>query len=132
LSERFVGIALITDQAITSSFRRLQTSIPLMKSFTFVSGMAVLAVAAAFQPNLPLPTSVSTSTRSPTALDMANSADNDKFMRYDKAKRSASASDTVIELVRPLGLVLNQDAGGNVFVEKVAPKGNAARTGLVS
>lgn len=36
------------------------------------------------------------------------------------------------ELKRPLGIVLEEDkATGNVYVETVAPKGNAARSGLV-
>lgn len=52
-------------------------------------------------------------------------------MRWAKQARSAEAGDTVVELVRPLGLILNQDEYGNVFVEKVAPGGNAARTGMV-
>ena len=53
------------------------------------------------------------------------------FLRWDKASRSASSGDRIVELKRPLGLVLNQDDMGNVYVETVAPRGNAARTGLV-
>lgn len=33
--------------------------------------------------------------------------------------------------MKPLGLILNQDATGNVYIESVAPKGYAARTGKV-
>jgi hypothetical protein len=61
----------------------------------------------------------------------ANKNDNSDFMRWAKQSRSASVSDTVVELKRPLGLVLNEDESGNVYVETVAPKGNAARTGRV-
>lgn len=61
-----------------------------------------------------------------------NNNDNDEFRKWAKASRSAGADDTVVELMKPLGLVLNQDDKGNVYVETVAPKGNAARTGLVS
>lgn len=57
--------------------------------------------------------------------------DNNEFMRWAKQSRSASVGDNVVELVRPLGLVLNEDERGNVFVETLAPKGNAARTGKV-
>jgi hypothetical protein len=60
----------------------------------------------------------------------ANDKDSD-FMRYAKQSRSASVGDNVVELNRPLGLVLNEDENGNVYVETVAPKGNAARTGKV-
>jgi len=63
-----------------------------------------------------------------TALHMANDKD---FMRWARQSRSAGSEDNVVELLRPLGLVLNQDDEGNVFVETVAPKGNAARTGKV-
>jgi len=53
------------------------------------------------------------------------------FMRWAKQSRSASSGDNLVELKRPLGLVLDEDDNGNVFVQTVAPKGNAARSGLV-
>lgn len=65
---------------------------------------------------------------SSSALNMAN---DDELMRRSRASRSAGIDDRVIELRRPLGLVLNEDASGNVYVETIAPKGNAARTGDV-
>jgi hypothetical protein len=65
---------------------------------------------------------------SPTELGMANDKD---LLRWAKASRSASPNDRVVELKRPLGLVLDSDDSGNVYVETVAPRGNAARTGLV-
>jgi len=52
-------------------------------------------------------------------------------MRFARQSRQAGNDDNVVELTRPLGLVLNQDDDGNVFVETVAPRGNAARTGKV-
>lgn len=67
-------------------------------------------------------------TTSSTALSMAN---DDDLMRFARSSRSAGNDDTVVELMRPLGLVLNQDENGNVYVETVAPRGNAARTGKV-
>lgn len=63
------------------------------------------------------------------ALSMANN--NEDLLRWARASRSAGSEDNVVELLKPLGLVLNQDANGNVYVETVAPKGNAARTGQV-
>jgi len=59
-------------------------------------------------------------------------ADKDSdLMRWARSARSAGSDDNVVELLKPLGLILNQDANGNVYVETVAPKGNAARTGKV-
>lgn len=66
--------------------------------------------------------------RSSTALAMS---DND-FMRWARASRSASDGDNVVELVRPLGLILKEDDQRNVYVETLAPNGNAARSGKVS
>jgi len=66
---------------------------------------------------------------STVALSMASEND---LRRWEKASRAAGAEDRVVELRRPLGLVLNDDGNGNVYVETVAPRGNAARTGEVS
>jgi hypothetical protein len=59
-------------------------------------------------------------------------ANEEDMQRWSKATRQAAADDRVVELKRPLGLVLNEDEmTGNVYVETVAPRGNAARTGMV-
>merc|ERR1712151_592581 len=60
---------------------------------------------------------------------MAN--DDEDLLRFARSSRSAGMNDNVVELQKPLGLVLNQDDNGNVYVETVAAKGNAARTGKV-
>lgn len=71
----------------------------------------------------------SVSAASSTALKMANDED---LLRWARSSRSAEAGDNVVELVRPVGVVLAQDdATGNVYVETVAPNGNAARSGKV-
>jgi hypothetical protein len=67
--------------------------------------------------------------RPSTAISMAE--DDEDFKRWDKASRSAGANDNLVELKRPLGIVLDEDDKGNVYVQTVAPKGNAARSGLV-
>jgi|EP00574_Skeletonema_japonicum_P006688 C-terminal processing protease CtpA/Prc len=73
---------------------------------------------------------VATTQRSPlTSLSM--SSEDEDFMRWAKQSRSASQGDNLVELRRPLGLVLDEDDDGNVFVQTVAPRGNAARSGLV-
>ena len=64
-----------------------------------------------------------------TSLNMANDKD---LLRWSRSARQAGVDDRVVELKRPLGVVLEEDASGNVYVEAIAPKGNAARTGLVS
>lgn len=68
------------------------------------------------------------STTTTTALSMANDED---LLRTARSARSAGVNDRVVELRRPLGVVLNADDDGNVYVETLAPKGNAARTGMV-
>lgn len=66
---------------------------------------------------------------STTAVSMAK--EDEDLLRFARQSRSAQSGDNVVELMRPLGLVLNQDDNGNVYVETVAPRGNAARTGKV-
>lgn len=81
---------------------------------------------------LTFPSSLSFTAQNKTPFRPATQlgADSD-FMKWARQSRSAAADDRVVELNRPLGLILNQDESGNVFVERVAPKGNAARTGQV-
>jgi hypothetical protein len=79
---------------------------------------------------------VATATTTTTATVLAAAAGgstekDEEYMRWARQSRSAEAGDEIVEFPRPLGLILNADAQGNVYVEKVAPKGNAARTGKV-
>eukprot|EP00560_Eucampia_antarctica_P007981 CAMPEP_0197824170 /NCGR_PEP_ID=MMETSP1437-20131217/1479_1 /TAXON_ID=49252 ORGANISM="Eucampia antarctica, Strain CCMP1452" /NCGR_SAMPLE_ID=MMETSP1437 /ASSEMBLY_ACC=CAM_ASM_001096 /LENGTH=196 /DNA_ID=CAMNT_0043423711 /DNA_START=57 /DNA_END=647 /DNA_ORIENTATION=+ len=64
-------------------------------------------------------------------LNMAKEDNGFDMMRFSRSQRSANVDDRVVELKRPLGLVLDEDENGNVVVETVAPRGNAARTGQV-
>jgi hypothetical protein len=68
-------------------------------------------------------------TTTTTAISMAK--EDEDLLRFARQTRSAQSDDNVVELMRPLGLVLNQDDNGNVYVETVAARGNAARTGKV-
>lgn len=109
-----------------------------MRTFALLALLAQLVAVAAFSPYLSSrtvsalsSTSIARSPRASTARFMSDK-DDDNFMKWARAARYATEEDTVVELRRPLGLVLNQDPTGNVYVEKIAPKGNAARTGLVS
>ena len=105
-----------------------------MKTFpALVSAAAALLLAisspqgcAAFAPAA-ASSSSSTAAASPTALSMAGD-----FNNIFRSARQASAEDRVVELKRPLGIVLDEDDNGNVFVDTVAPRGNAARTNMVS
>lgn len=76
------------------------------------------------------PIRIASSYSSSSSLLSLSDSDED-FRRFTKQSRSASAGDNLVELRRPLGIVLNEDDNGNVFVETLAPKGNAARSGLV-
>jgi len=99
------------------------------------SAIAILAAAALAAPSNMFcagfsSPAVATTQRSPlTSLSMAEEDEN--FMRWAKQSRSAAQGDNLVELKRPLGLVLDEDDNGNVFVQTVAPRGNAARSGLV-
>jgi hypothetical protein len=96
-----------------------------MMRFVLVSLALLLPAAAAFSPS---PRQLTTALSS-TSLNMANDED---LLRWARSSRSAGIDDRVVELKRPLGLVLQQDDDGNVYVETVAPRGNAGRTGQVS
>jgi hypothetical protein len=94
--------------------------------------LALFHMAAGFAPSqqqVNRPTSVvAAPSASLTALRMAN---DDDLLRWAKTSRSAAAGDNLVELIRPIGVILAEDAKGNVFVETLAPKGNAARSGKV-
>ena len=71
------------------------------------------------------------SLRKATTPNLSPKDEQDALIRSQRGKRAASAGDRVVELKQPLGLVLDEDSLGNVFVETVAPLGNAARSGIV-
>ncbi|GAX15276.1 hypothetical protein FisN_1Hh713 [Fistulifera solaris] len=89
--------------------------------------MKVFLLLATFLPTIGAFQGLTSSSRCPTALAMSD----DDFMRWARASRSAQDGDNVVELVRPLGLILKEDEQRNVYVETLAPKGNAARSGKV-
>eukprot|EP00584_Thalassiosira_punctigera_P008651 CAMPEP_0172539262 /NCGR_PEP_ID=MMETSP1067-20121228/10490_1 /TAXON_ID=265564 ORGANISM="Thalassiosira punctigera, Strain Tpunct2005C2" /NCGR_SAMPLE_ID=MMETSP1067 /ASSEMBLY_ACC=CAM_ASM_000444 /LENGTH=195 /DNA_ID=CAMNT_0013324913 /DNA_START=187 /DNA_END=774 /DNA_ORIENTATION=- len=91
--------------------------------------MIVAATAISIPSAMGLAPSITVTSRPSTAVSMAEG--DEDFMRWAKQSRSATSGDNLVELKRPLGLVLDQDDNGNVFVQTVAPKGNAARSGLV-
>jgi hypothetical protein len=93
---------------------------------TLVALLCSVASISAFSPGL------STVKLSSTSALSAERDEEQELLRQAKSSRSAGADDMVVELMRPLGIVLASDDKGNVYVETVAPKGNAARTGKVN
>lgn len=100
-----------------------------MRTIQFFAAIFSIGSCTAFAPPIAKSTTTCASVVSSSALSMAN---DDDLLRWARSSRSAGVDDRVVELRRPLGIVLNQDDSGNVYVEAVAPKGNAARTGLVN
>lgn len=100
-----------------------------MKSFGLIILAALVQSNNAFVPSASTRSTVSSSPN--TAVTVLNMAKDDDLTRYSRQQRFADADDRVVELKRPLGIVLEEDANGNVFVETLAPRGNAARTGMV-
>jgi len=95
--------------------------------------LIVAAAAAITVPStMSLAPSIKLSSRPSRPLTTLFMSDEDEdFMRWAKASRNAVTGDNLVEMKRPLGLVLDEDDNGNVFVATVAAKGNAARSGLV-
>ena len=63
--------------------------------------------------------------------DLSMKVGNDAFSRQNRARRQADAGDRIVELRMPLGLELDEDKEGNVFVKKVEPGSRAAKSGMV-
>jgi hypothetical protein len=55
-------------------------------------------------------------------------AKNDPEGRANRAARRSGAGDRVVELRKPLGITLNEDKEGNVFVVAIDPFGRAAQS----
>mmetsp|Transcript_72959 Transcript_72959/g.110079 ORF Transcript_72959/g.110079 Transcript_72959/m.110079 type:complete len:201 (+) Transcript_72959:227-829(+) len=102
-----------------------------MKIFQTLLLCSLATFSGAFAPVMTTTTTTTKSSTTSTSSSLAMAESEDDLLRWARASRSASADDTVVELMRPLGLVLNEDENKNVYVETVAPRGNAARTGQV-
>jgi len=108
-----------------------------MKASTIFILSTIVQTAAAFAPAVTVPSNFESalevsrpsSSSSSSALNLGKN--DDDLLRSARSSRQAGIDDRVVELKRPLGLVLNEDGNGNVFVETVAPRGNAARSGIV-
>ena len=54
----------------------------------------------------------------------------DVVRRKERDARMAGQGDRVVEVLKPLGVVLEEDKKGDVFVAEVTPGGNGAKSGL--
>jgi NACalpha-BTF3-like transcription factor len=100
-----------------------------MKTITAIIAAAAALAAPTCSGFSPVNTAV-VPTRHQTSLSLSMNSEED-IRRFEKAARYAGPGENFVELRRPLGLVLDQDDYGNVFVQTVAPKGNAARAGTI-
>lgn len=56
---------------------------------------------------------------------------NDPYSRADRASRSSQAGDRMVELFQPLGIELDQDSEGNVFVKSIEKNSRAEKTNMI-
>jgi C-terminal processing protease CtpA/Prc len=56
---------------------------------------------------------------------------NDAFARANREIRRAGANDRIVELKKPMGMQLDEDKDGNVFVASIEKGGRAERSGVV-
>eukprot|EP01035_Chromulina_nebulosa_P020728 gene20728-26872_t len=56
---------------------------------------------------------------------------NDAFAKANRSVRQAGAGDRTVELLQPLGLELDQDSDGNVFITKIEKGSRAEKSGMV-
>lgn len=57
--------------------------------------------------------------------------ENDAFRKANRAMRQAGADERTVEIKMPLGLELDEDQYGNVFVKSIEKGGRADKTGKV-
>mmetsp|Transcript_20636 Transcript_20636/g.31174 ORF Transcript_20636/g.31174 Transcript_20636/m.31174 type:complete len:209 (-) Transcript_20636:440-1066(-) len=62
-----------------------------------------------------------------TQLRMAKDEEGE-LKKMARSARKAGPNDRVVEIRKPLGLILEEDERGNVYVASVSPGGNAARS----
>merc|ERR1719231_14692 len=67
-----------------------------------------------------------------TSLNMAKAnVKNDAYTRQLRSARKAGADDRVVELKKPMGLELDEDEDGNVYVKAITKGGRADKSGVV-
>jgi C-terminal processing protease CtpA/Prc len=56
---------------------------------------------------------------------------NDAFTKANRELRRAAATDRIVELRKPMGLELDEDKNGNVFIKSIEQGGRADKSGKV-
>ena len=57
--------------------------------------------------------------------------ENDAFRKANRAMRQAGADERTVELLLPLGMDLDEDKDGNVYVKSIDKGGRAEKSGKV-
>jgi hypothetical protein len=57
--------------------------------------------------------------------------ENDAFAKANRSQRRAAADDRMVELRMPMGMDLDEDKNGNVFVKSIEKGGRADKSGMV-
>lgn len=57
--------------------------------------------------------------------------ENDAFAKANRSQRRAAADDRIVELRMPMGMDLDEDKNGNVFVKSIEKGGRADKSGMV-
>lgn len=65
------------------------------------------------------------------ARSLVCKVENDAFRKANRDMRRAGADERMVELRMPMGLVLDEDKDGNVFVKEIDKGGRAERTGMI-
>ena len=57
--------------------------------------------------------------------------ENDAFAKANRSQRRAAADDRIVELRMPMGMDLDEDKNGNVFVKSIEKGGRAEKSGMI-
>ena len=57
--------------------------------------------------------------------------ENDAFAKANRSQRRAAADDRMVELRMPMGMDLDEDKNGNVFVKSIEKGGRAEKSGMI-
>jgi C-terminal processing protease CtpA/Prc len=63
--------------------------------------------------------------------DLTMKVENDAFAKANRSQRRAGAGDRMVELKMPLGMDLEEDENGNVYVKSIEKGGRAEKSGMI-
>ncbi|KAJ1440241.1 hypothetical protein B484DRAFT_443543 [Ochromonadaceae sp. CCMP2298] len=67
----------------------------------------------------------------PTRGSMTMQVKNDDFSKANRAARKSGAGERMVELKKPMGMELDEDQNGNVFVKSIDPLSRAEKSGII-